>query len=257
MTHSFLNVAGVIEKKHITVKKKQQLDENMSNDNKAVNTTSFAILRWRSLAFLLLASSTNVKSYSTQLPYPNVPAMINQHLIPENSQRIVSKDIRSNQERHVVSYDLGVGKNKPVIRKESSLPSNRGAQSKNIEEMTAFLLEHKASNDILSEKEWLHRLQIERERQHTEEQRHVPKQSKQQLPSVVLSRFTDNAEITILDQQPPTDSNNIHNNNGPTAQAYAQQLITSQYDLNTPWIEILIHHEQQRIKNMKLGTASA
>jgi hypothetical protein len=186
------------------------------------------ISKWKKIVFFVLATACTVKSYTNVHPYPDVPALINKSI---RTHPFVSS-VNTNEKRYI-SYDLGIGKNEPVYNRQSS-PS-----VVQLDDITKFWIEHEAVHEILSERQRLQMMKL------TELHTPTTKKDRNNLPVVNLKRFTINEEIAIR----PENNERIH--------AHAQQLITSHYDLNTPWIEILIHHEQQKIQNQKLHMSSA
>jgi hypothetical protein len=182
----------------------------------STNENAMSYSCWRTL-LLLLASSGTIKSYSIVPPFVDVPMIV------------TNAEIRSAEATNTnrVAYDAGIGKNKPVI---SQL---QGMDNDNMQATSgspfAFLVDHEAVNEIVPEALW--RARFQRDNVQTE-----VKTKPRVLPSVVLNRFTDDDEIFLDNDVQTVDM----------IRASAKTNIRRNYDLNTPWIEMLIHNEKQK-----------
>jgi len=140
------------------------------------------------------------------------------------------------QKRQTVSYDLGLGKNKPVYNRNLA---NRGEEtslneSDDVWHATQYLVEHKAVVDYPRP--------LQRDQKANQ---NIKKSSHPIIPS----RFSDDI-LKIVD---PDDNRNQKSsrNDQQAKQAYPVAWASGQsrpaWDLNTPWVEMLIHEQQIKL----------
>lgn len=185
-----------------------------------------------------MLSGQKALGYSTRLPTQLVPAV---ELGKDDAHHITSKQlIGGRQEKNSmnkVSYDFGANKNKPLSHLRST-NTVAFVPSGNNEDIAQYLVEHQVERPMMSRDDWLRHVDQTVRRDGTHEE--IRKKSTG-IPSVKLERFTDDSIMKICHQQ-----NNVccSADNYDQLYACAQQNIGRNFDLNTPWIDVMIRHEQ-------------
>ena len=142
-----------------------------------------------------------------QQKIPTSPQEYNQYLPPMEP---VSAEQPISSTKHRVSYDLGIGKNQPVVSKADDLN-----EKMNVYQAAKFWSEHQAVNDIPNP------LLIQ------------ATANKPKLSPIIPLRLAD--DFLAIHH----DRSEEHSHPTMTAKAPIQE-----YDLNTPWVEMLIHEQQ-------------
>jgi len=166
---------------------------------------------------LLLTGLVSASAFSLQSnprsfakPQQNIaPQEYNQYLPP--LQPISDAQSASTTESRV-SYDFGIGKNKPVVPKTDGKIHGK---ARNIYQVAEFWSEHDAVNEIPNP------LVVQ------------AAANKPRLAPIVPLRLADDY-LSIHH-----DHSEEHSQPTMTAKAPVQE-----YDLNTPWVEMLIHEQQ-------------
>jgi hypothetical protein len=167
--------------------------------------------------FLLLSSSVSVKSFSIAPSIVNVPMIVKEAEIRSADWTTTAAAEKTSR----VAYNAGIGIHEPIL----SANRHNIVQSA-LNEPYAFLVDHDAINQIEPESVWRKQYLVDTN----------SKSKVKHLPSVVLNRFTDNDEISLH-----YDDESVE-----VVRASAKTSIRRNYDLNTPWLEVLIHNEKQK-----------
>jgi hypothetical protein len=229
------------------------------------NHKSSRIIRSQFLLLSILLSGQQAIGYSTKLPNQQVQTI---ELIHDDNHRITttshpwpaSKCSANEMEKpraKRVRYELGENTNKPLQHgnhKMTFLPSHF---EKN-QDITRFLVEHHVERPMMSHDEWLRF--FDQQRQHQEQQQQhlttrVPDKAKNMVPSVRLSRYTNDTVFRICQRRhQDVRTSRDDSNNYQLYYAWAQQNARSNFDLNTSWIDAMIHSEEvQRKKDEKVS----
>lgn len=132
----------------------------------------------------------------------------------EQQQQTETTGKSTNTRSSPVSYDLGLGKNAPV---GFHSPTPTTTTTDDVYRAAQFLLEHEAAVPYPAP--------LQKKNQ-TQQQPKCP------LPPVPLQRFSDDVLKIVQDDQKAA----------PTAFAS-----DNEWDLNTPWVEMLIHEQQAKL----------
>lgn len=216
--------------------------------------TSNKMMCFKFILLSLMLSGQSVLGYSTILPKSQQRPMIEfiqdetHHIIPTITQQSMDDPLEVKPSKRV-KYDLGANKNKPLSHLRSSTNQLAFTPSHNHDNnhgITQYLVEHHGERPMMSRDDWLRYIDQQRQHHHVE----VPQQPKKVVPSVKLTRFTDDSVMKICDH-----NNNVPGNyNDYQLYACAQQNIGRNFDLNTPWIDVMIRHEQLQNKTKKNAT---
>ena len=165
----------------------------------------------KSLFLVLMSTSTALSYVSTSTPSGIITkptfGSIHQHEEEDSTLRVPT-----NQHRHSTTYDLGLGKNPPVVGKRTSIDTDRNTA-------TRFWVEHEAVHQYPSPS-----LAIE------EFKPRIP--PKMPLPKVKPSRMSE-------------DVLNISSKKGSSVIFQANPNL--KIDLNTVWVEMMIHNQQMQL----------
>lgn len=225
------------------------------------------------LAFLVLSTlllRDGVSSYSTSAPsgwrpVHNVPGRIDPvasawATVPENtvtttSRNVPTSDAAIHSVSKRVSYDLGMGRNQPV-RSATHKPAFINVDSRPvvIEEAAQYLFEHESVREYPSP------LVAAINRETLKAQAAVAaaakvgspqkQSSSTSFPVLIPNRVTDDSVLKIVPSIHPAAEGK------PCAVAQQSMTTSNQFDLNTAWIEMLIHEQQQKQQQQKQKLAA-
>jgi hypothetical protein len=181
-----------------------------------------------------------VFSYSVTLPNQYVPMI---YIAQDKIHHVTSETSNDHQEEKSklrVKYDLGAKRNMPVR------PSNSPYEMASLpfddkHDITKYLVEHQVERPMMSHDDWIRFIDRQREQQPVK----VP--SSKKLPSIQLSRFTDDSVVKICHHHPDIVLGDSYSDNYQL-HAYSQRSLRQHFDLNTPWIDMLIYEQQQKLK---------
>lgn len=132
------------------------------------------------------------------------------------------------------SYDLGLGKNSPINRYSDTYRQfeSRRNQDYDVYQAVEYLLEHSAVVDFPSPL-----------RANAAGPATTSTQNKKLSTPIVPTRFSDDM-LTIVNS-PHAKSNGVESLNDRPVAFSAH--IRPQWDLNTPWVEMLIHEQKMKL----------
>lgn len=125
-------------------------------------------------------------------------------------------------------YDLGIGKNKPVINKRVDETSTNDASI----DPTQFLVEHEAVSTYPSPMDW--------------NSNHNTKSARKNLPKVNHRRHSEDV-LHIRDSHSILNVENDRNNDNSSHPVIVPIHSAAKLDVNTVWVEMMLHNERSKV----------